>query len=275
VRAVTNTRRLLKIISEHGARATCFVLGSVAESYPTLVREIHEAGHEIASHGYAHRPIYWLNAEEFRNDVRRSLESLEHITGERVRGYRAPYFSLTSRAIWALPILAELGLQYDASIFPLRSRYYRFPGWDGAGDAPRFPCMLDLGESRLLEVPAMTVRIWGQNLPLAGGAFLRLVPLGLFRWAIRSANRVQHPAVFYLHPHDLDARDLRGSFPDETLKRRLTRWGWRVGRSGNERKLRKLLAEFSFTSIREWMEANRTYATVRAEYSVDGRRSVG
>jgi len=260
LRTVHNTRRLLKILSECETRATCFVLGSVAEAYPTLVSEIHDSGHEIASHGYHHLPIHALKPEEFKADVARSLECLERITGDKIRGYRAPYFSITRSTAWALPILADLGLEYDASLFPLNSRYYRFPWWDGAQDAERFPNTMTFGAKSLLELPSTTARVLGQNLPLAGGAFLRLLPLSLFRWAIRRANRCGHPGIFYLHPHDLDTQDRHESISNATLKKRLLQTELHIGRSGNERKFRILLSEISFTSIREWMRKDADHS---------------
>jgi polysaccharide deacetylase family protein (PEP-CTERM system associated) len=263
MRAVTGTRRLLRILDERKTRATCFVLGSFAEANPALVTEIRDSGHEIASHGYDHRPVYSLTPEEFKADVVRSIECLERITGEDVKGYRAPYFSITRGTRWALAILADLGLEYDASLFPLHRRYYRLPGWEGAHHEERFPCTLAFGDRCLYELPATTVRLMGQNFPLSGGGFLRLLPLGLFRWAIRSANSCGHPAVFYLHPHDLDVEDLRRPVPDATVKKRLLRWGLRIGRGRNEWKLRELLAVFPFTSIREWMNSDSSPAEVR------------
>jgi len=256
MRTVTNTRRLLKILDEYKTRATFFVLGSIAEAFPSLVREIHDSGHEIASHGYHHVPVYFRKPEEFKSDVARSLECLGRIIGEKIKGYRAPYFSITKSIPWALPILADLGIEYDASSFPLHSRYYPLPGWEGAQDDERFPCSLTFGKKRLLELPATTLRVMGQNLPLSGGSFLRLLPLCLFRRAIRNANRCGHPSIFYFHPHDLDDQDPRLNAPQAALKMRLMQWGLSIGRSRNERKLRKLLAEFSFTSIHEWLNGN-------------------
>jgi len=256
MRVVTNTRRLLRILDKFKARSTCFVLGSVAEAFPALVCEIRDSGHEIASHGYHHLPVHLLKPEEFIDDVERSLECLERISGERIRGYRAPYFSITHSTDWALPILADLGLEYDASVFPLHHRYYRIPGWDGAQDAERFPGILEFGDKSLFELPPTTVRILGQNLPFGGGTFLRLLPLSLFRWAIRNTNRSGHPSIFYLHPHDLDCQALRQSMPNATFKERLLRWVLNAGRSSNEWKLQKLLTGFSFTSIQEWMNGN-------------------
>lgn len=256
MRVVANTRKLLKILREYKAGATCFVLGSLADAYPSLVSEILDSGHEVASHGYHHLPVYMLKPEEFRADVARSLERLERINGERIRGYRAPYFSITADAKWALPILADLGIEYDSSVFPLHRRYYRIPGWAGAQDEPRYPGTVEFGDRILLELPPTTVRIMGQNLPFAGGTYLGLLPLNLFKRAIRRINQHRHPGIFYLHPHDLDAMDLRRHASDATLKKQLWQWGLSASRGGNERKLRKLLSEFSFTSIRDWMNGD-------------------
>jgi polysaccharide deacetylase family protein (PEP-CTERM system associated) len=267
VRTVVNTRRLLSILKEHKTRATCFVLGSVAEAYPDLVCEIIDSGHEIASHGYHHFPVHMLKPEEFRADVAWSLECLEKIVGGKIRGYRAPYFSITRNTDWALPILAGMGIEYDASVFPLHRRYYRIRGWDGAQDADRFPATLEFGNRCIVELPPTTVRILGQNLPFAGGAFLGLLPLGLFRRAIRSANRRGYPGIFYLHPHDLDVQDLRRPVPNATINMRLSRWRLNAGRSNNEAKLRKLLEEFSFTSIQNWMEGNSNFSLVQQAVS--------
>ncbi len=255
-RTVTNTRRLLRILKEHQTKATCFVLGSVAETYPALVGEILDSGHEIASHGYYHLPVYRLKPEEFKADVVRSLDLLEAITGKKIKGYRAPYFSITQSTIWALPILADLDLAYDASVFPLHRRYYRIAGWDGIQDAERYPNTFEFGDKTLLELPPTTVRFLGQNLPFAGGAFLRLLPFELFKRAIRSTNYCGHPGIFYLHPHDLDSQDLRRAVSKSTLRRRLLLWGLNAGRGTNEEKLRRLLSQFPFTSIRDWMESN-------------------
>jgi polysaccharide deacetylase family protein (PEP-CTERM system associated) len=260
MRAVTNTHRLLKILDEFKTRATFFVLGSIAEAYPSLVREIHDSGHEIASHGYHHLPVYHQKPEEFKADVARSLECLRQIVGKRIRGYRAPYFSITRSINWALPILADLGLEYDASLFPLHSRYYPFPGWEGAQEGARFPCTLSFGEKRLWELPVTTLRVLGQNLPFSGGSFLRLFPLSLFRRTIRDANRCGYPSIFYFNPHDLDEQDPRLKISNAPLKKRLLQWGLSVGRSRNEGKLRTLLSEFSFISIHEWLNSNGSAA---------------
>ena len=127
-RLVAPTHRLLDLLDRHAARATFFVLGAVAERHPELVREIHARGHEIASHGHAHRFVYDLTPDEFRADLRRSLAILGNLIGEPVRGYRAAYWTITERSRWALDILAEEGLAYDSSIYPVKTYLYGIPG---------------------------------------------------------------------------------------------------------------------------------------------------
>lgn len=256
-RVVATTRRLLEILAEYGVRSTCFVLGTVAKRFPHLVREIHAEGHEVASHGYGHQAVYTLTPEELRVDLRRAVATLEDVVGERVRGYRAPYFSITRRGQWALSVVAELGLEYDASTFPLHRRYYLFPGWDGWPEARRFPHTLEANGHRLVELPTSTVRILGQNLPFTGGGFLRVVPFAWIMEAVRHSNRLGLPAIFYLHPHDLDAEELRRPVAGETPRIRLLRWGLNFRRGGNEERLRRLLREVRFGTVRDWLLARR------------------
>ena len=119
-------------------KATFFILGWIAERYPRLVKEIHSRGHEIASHGYSHKVIYHQTQEEFREDIRKSKQILEDLTGEAVIGYRAPTYSITNKTLWALQILLEEGYKYDSSIFPIRHDYYGMP------QCPRFPFLWNL-----------------------------------------------------------------------------------------------------------------------------------
>jgi polysaccharide deacetylase family protein (PEP-CTERM system associated) len=247
-RVVTNTHRLLAILDEYDVRATCFVLGTVAETYPDLVREIQAAGHEIATHGYGHELVYRLSPREFTADLRKSIELLESITSQKVRGYRAPYFSITRQSKWALDVLANLGLEYDSSIVPIRRRLYGFPGWES------FPHIIHAGNNHpLLELPVSTVSFLGQNIPLGGGGYFRLLPYLLVQQAIRAINRQGQRAVFYLHPYELDADELRHPLPVETWKTRLVRLSQRLNRGKTEAKLRRLLADFEWTSVRGGM----------------------
>jgi len=128
IRVEKNTYRVLDLLDQYRVKATFFVLAWVAERSPALIRTIMNRGHEVASHGYAHRLIYTQTPSEFREETRRSKRILEDIIGQAIIGYRAASYSITERSLWALDILAEEGFQYDSSIFPIRHDRYGIPG---------------------------------------------------------------------------------------------------------------------------------------------------
>jgi polysaccharide deacetylase family protein (PEP-CTERM system associated) len=276
-RVVANTSRLLDLFAEHDVRATFFVLGWVAEREPALVRRVAAAGHEIASHGFGHRLVYDQSPAEFRDDVRRARAVLQAVSGQPVMGYRAPSFSITERSLWALEILAEEGFVYDASVFPIRHDRYGVPS------APRHPFRVHRGSAgfggtgvppvngvgfgrtgvapaegvtaveqgfspalSLLEIPASTIRLAGTNLPIAGGGYFRLLPYAWTRWGIRRLNELEgKPAVFYLHPWEID--------PEQPRLRAspLSRLRHYHNLADTESRLRQLLKDFSFAPIAE------------------------
>lgn len=257
------THALLDLLAAQRTEATCFVLGSVAERYPELVTRIHAEGHEVATHGYGHAPVYRLSRRELAEDIRRSKELLEELTGERVLGYRAPYFSLTSAPPSAFEVLVEHGLVYDSSTLPVhRLLYGRIPGWKGGADLPRFPHLMELGNgARLVELPASTVRWAGLNLPLPGGATLRLARYLWLASGVRRLNDHGQPAVFYIHPHDLDAEPLASVAALRAhrapLRLRLAHPLLSAGRGRNPDKLARMLRELPFTSIRRWLRDSK------------------
>src|SRR5919106_915064 len=197
-RVCANTERLLEIFDEFDTRATFFVLGWVAQRFPALVKSIARGGHEIASHGQNHRLVYDLTPAAFRADVRRSKDVLEAISGAEVIGYRAPSYSVTPKSLWALDVLIEEGFRYDASIFPIHHDRYGIPV------SPRLPYRLQRAQA-LVEAPASTVR-WGPfNLPIGGGGYFRILPYAWTRWGIQRLNDHERaPAIFYLHPWEID-----------------------------------------------------------------------
>lgn len=197
-RAADSVRMLLELFAKRGAKATFFTLGWVAERERTLMREIVAAGHEVASHGYAHRQVHDFLPETFRADLRRSRAAIEDASGQRVRGFRAPSWSIGPRTSWALEVLAEERFVYDSSIFPIRHDRYGWPG------APRHAHVLRLRAGSLIEVPPATARVFGMNVPVAGGGYLRHFPLALMKHGIASLQREGIPAVVYLHPWEID-----------------------------------------------------------------------
>jgi polysaccharide deacetylase family protein (PEP-CTERM system associated) len=240
-RVVPNTRRILQLLAEHGVRGTFFILTWNAERHPGLVEEIAAAGHEVATHGYGHRLVYEQGKDLYRRDLELSQRILERILGRTARGYRAPSFSVTSQSMWALDVMLESGIEYDSSIFPVQDSLYGIPG------ALRFPFVIhSRGERELVEFPMTTARLGGRNLPLGGGAYLRLLPYAYMRWGMRRVNREGQPAVVYLHPWELDPAQPR-------LKSRGKR-GFSthyVNLDAMEGKLRRLLQDFHFAPICE------------------------
>jgi polysaccharide deacetylase family protein (PEP-CTERM system associated) len=237
-RVVANTHKLLDIFDEFHVSATFFVLGWVAERHPRLARSIVERGHEIASHGYAHRLVYDQTLVAFREDVRRAKQVIEDVSGAEVGGYRAPSFSVTPRSLWALEILIEEGYWYDTSIFPVRHDRYGVP------PSPRHAFRVRRGGGSLVEIPATTVQIGPLRFPVAGGGYFRILPYRWCRWGIRHVNRAERqPAVFYLHPWEID--------PDQPRlpAGRLGQFRHYCNLHKTEPRLRRLLSEFRFGTV--------------------------
>jgi polysaccharide deacetylase family protein (PEP-CTERM system associated) len=195
-RVERNVDAILALLADAGVTATFFTLGWIAERYPQVVQRIAQAGHEIASHGFAHRRASEQTPEQFRADVRLAKAILEDIAGCEVTGYRAPSFSIGDANRWAHDVIAEVGHRYSSSLYPIRHDHYGVP------DAPRFVHEVRPG---LLEVPVATVRLLGTNFPAGGGGYFRLLPYWLSRASIRTINaRDRRPAMFYFHPWELD-----------------------------------------------------------------------
>jgi polysaccharide deacetylase family protein (PEP-CTERM system associated) len=237
-RVVANTERLLDLFDEFSVRSTFFVLGWVAERHPGLVRTIVRRGHELASHGYAHRLIYDQTPAAFREDVRRAKQLLEDAGGCRVVGYRAPSYSITPRSLWALDVLLEEGYEYDSSIFPIRHDRYGIPV------SARHAYHVERSAGTLVEVPGSTTRAGLMNLPVAGGGYFRILPYWWTRWGIARVNRQERrPAVFYLHPWEID--------PDQPrlAAGRLGAFRHYRNLDRTEQRLRQLLTDFRFGTM--------------------------
>ncbi len=206
-RVRANMEVLLDLFDEYGAKTTLFFLGPVAQQHPDLVRRAQAAGHEIASHGYAHQLVYQQSAEEFRDDVQRSRDILQEITGQPVLGYRAPSWSISRETPWAYEILAELGFEYDASLFPFHTFLY------GDSTAPVAPFTWRWGDRRLHEMPATVLTLGGRRIPFGGGFYLRALPWLATRVATALTRRQGRPVVFYLHPREIDPHQPRFALP--------------------------------------------------------------
>jgi len=245
-RVVTNTKNILELFEENNVKATFFVLGWVAEQHPKLIRDIYFAGHEVACHGYNHRLIYNLTTEEFGEDVRRSKYILEDIIGEQVIGFRATSYSIVKKTLWALDILIEEGFLYDSSIFPIHHDRYGFP------EADRFPHIIERDNGTIIEFPPSTYHLFGQNIPVAGGGYLRLFPLQVTKTAIKRINaHEKQPCILYFHPWEIDIHQPRLS----------GRWKSKIRHylnlSSTMPKLTTFLNEFKFRPLSNFIEREK------------------
>ena len=236
-RVERNTDSILQLFSDHDVRATFFVLGWVAERFPDLLKRIGQGGHEIASHGYSHVRATTQEPREFREDVSRTKQLLEDLTGQEVKGFRAASFSIGADNLWATEILADVGYRYSSSVYPVRHDLYGMP------DAPRFP--FRHAGSNLLEIPISTVALGSMNLPCGGGGYFRLLPYRYFHWALARLNSIERqPAIFYFHPWEIDERQPRLS--DLSFKTRLRHY---VNLGKTKGRLTRLLKAFAWNRL--------------------------
>jgi polysaccharide deacetylase family protein (PEP-CTERM system associated) len=197
LRVEASTDRLLSLFDRCNVRGTFFVLGWLADRTPQLIHRIAKAGHEIASHGYWHQLVYDQTPEQFREDLRRSRQAIGEACGVSVMAYRAPSFSITARSLWALDVLLEEGFQVDSSVFPVRHDRYGIPG------ARPDLHLLETQVGPIIEFPPSFGTVAGRRIPIGGGYF-RMFPLAVSRRAIAAVNRQGRPAMFYIHPWEVD-----------------------------------------------------------------------
>ena len=235
-RVERNVDRILDVLQGQKTHATFFILGWIAERYPSLVRRIAAQGHEIASHGYGHQRASDLNRREFLSDIQMAKFILEDLTGQAVSGYRAPSFSIGSNNLWAFDCLEEAGYRYSSSVYPIKHDHYGMP------NAPRFAFAAKPG---LIEIPVTTVDLFGKNLPASGGGYFRLFPFPLSRWLLSRVNeRDGRSGIFYFHPWEIDTDQPRISGVDAK-----TRFRHYVNIGKMEAKLQRLLTAFTWGRV--------------------------
>ena len=237
--------KILQLLKEHNIKATFFVLGYIADTNPDLVVRIHTEGHEIGTHGYKHVPITQMTKESFSEDLHRSITALEQITGKPIAGYRACQFTIMKETAWAIDVLKRAGLQYDSSIFPVKTPLYGVP------DAPLVPYPISSEnliipdfKSEFMEFPLSIYYTPIGTIPVAGGFYLRLFPYSLTRYFLKKINSQGKDIVFYFHPWELD--------PNQPVVNEF-KWYHYYNLNSTHDKLKNLLRDFEFISIREWM----------------------
>jgi polysaccharide deacetylase family protein (PEP-CTERM system associated) len=241
-RVIVGTRRLLELFGQASTRATFFVLGQVAETFPDLVREIRARGHELGSHGHGHWRLDAIGPERFREELQRSTAAIERAAGVRPVGHRAPEFSITPATPWAFEVLASEGFRYDSSVFPIRHPRYGVP------DAPTAPYFVRSG---LREFPLATLELAGRRIPAAGGGYLRFLPYTIIERAVKQANARGHPAIVYIHPYEFDPEPLRFADSLPTLRARVFVEMQNAFRHRAASRLSRLLETFEFGPLGE------------------------
>jgi len=241
-RFIETTNILLNLLKKYSVKATFFTLGSTAENFPDLIKKILEDGHEIGSHSFSHIDLRKVSKDEFEKDFLKSLQILEKITGEKVLGFRAPWFSVDQNNFWVFDVLRK-HLKYDSSVFPVKTPLYGLP------KAPReiyHPVLNDItkndDDQSFIEIPPLTYRIFHYNIPVGGGFFLRTLPYFLIKKGFENFNKNNKPAMFYIHAHDLTPTLAKFSG---------NKWRKKLGTKNAIKKFERLLKDFEFTTAKE------------------------
>lgn len=267
------------VLEEFDVHATFFVVGELALEYPDLIGELADDGHEVASHGHTHTPLFELDRAGFERELERSADALHDVTGYRPIGFRAPNFSVTRRTEWAFPALVEAEFQYDSSVFPTRTPMY---GVSGAPIHPYLPRRTDSFVAAPSDLPSDTTSSFVEfplavtdstfPVPIAGGFYARLLPVSLIERGISRLNDRGFPGSIYFHPWEFNP----AVATDEP------KWHKRFvsfhGINRLEAKLRALLTTFEFDTTQEVLgqyDQQSRYRQPRLEPRLDTFRTRG
>lgn len=239
------TRPILDLLDRYQTKASFFVVGEVAEQNPDLIQSIFQRGHEIGCHGYSHKLLWQLDESLFREELKHFHRVMERILGKiKIKGFRAPCFSLDNRSKWALRVLSDYGYQYDASIFPVKIN--PLYGISGAPTQPYRISLKDVREedpqSPLMEFPMSPLKIGRLKIPIAGGFYLRIFPLPFIYWGLKRINQ-HHPFLIYFHPWESHEKTPRLKLP--LFNRVISYYGIRSAL----KKLEFLLKNFRFARV--------------------------
>ena len=236
VRIYQNMERIFRILEDTNTKATFFIIGWIAKTYPDIVKEI-ASKYQIGSHTMNHQLVWQQSADAFREDVSSSIKLLDDITGQTVEAFRAPGFSIRESEAWAFEILYDLGIRMDSSIFPAHHAHGGMPSYNSA-----MPSWIGYNGVRLKEFPIVYKKVLGKHIIFSGGGYFRLFPYSVLRkWTADNPDYV----LSYVHPRDLDA--------DQPLIKELSlfrRFKSYYGLCGAEGKLRRWLNEFRFVDLR-------------------------
>lgn len=236
VRIYENMERIFRILEETDTKATFFVIGWIAKTYPDIVRQI-ASKYQVGSHTMNHQLVWQQSRKAFEEDVSSSIKLLEDITGQKVDAFRAPGFSIRESEGWAFEILHELGIRMDSSVFPAQHAHGGMPSY-----ASPIPSWIEYNGIRMKEFPIVYKNILGKHVIFSGGGYFRLVPYGLLRkWTEECPDYM----LGYIHPRDLDTG--QPMIKDLNAFRRFKSY---YGLNEAEKKLRRWLDEFKFMDMR-------------------------
>jgi peptidoglycan-N-acetylglucosamine deacetylase len=239
------TNPILDLFEENNVKATFFVVGYFAEKFPKLIKKIHDRGHEISTHTFSHIDLRKYNKLEIELDLKKSISVLESLTGEKVLGFRAPFFSIDQNNTWVMEILKKYFV-YDSSLFPVKTPLYGLPC---AQREIYHPSSSDLTKNdeneKFIEIPPLTFRMLKYNIPMAGGFYFRFFPNFLLKKAIKNFNKNNLPAMFFIHPKDLDP---------EMPKIKEYGWHYYYGKNNISKKFTDILKNFRFTSAKDFLK---------------------
>lgn len=203
-RVPANVHKYFDWLNKHDFKCTFFVVGDVAEAFPSLVQEISSEGHEIACHMHRHVPLDKLSRETFKEGLESNVRTLRRAGAANIEGFRAPIFSLMPSTSWAYDVLKELGFSYSSSVLPAKNPFY---GWEEFGKRPK-------KVQGIVEIP-MTVEKFGPlNIPIAGGVYFRVFPEILIRRWVKNYLKSDIPLLGYFHPYDIDTEQEHFMHPE-------------------------------------------------------------
>ncbi len=257
---------MLEMLDETGKKATFFILGMLAQYRPDLVKKIAAEGHEIGLHGQYHIDMRTLTRDQIFQDLNDSKNLVTNIIGTQIYGYRAPYFSIDNSNLYIMEMLAELGFTYDSSIFPIKLKRY------GIANFCKEDTLYNLPNGKeIVELPLTVVQLYGKNVPIAGGGYIRAFPGFFLHRMFRKLNRNQQNVMLYMHPYEFDTKriDCSTNYPADIayskIKTHLINLRWNLFRNSIRHKLKSLLQQYEFiTCIKkaEYVKSNSHGATV-------------
>jgi polysaccharide deacetylase family protein (PEP-CTERM system associated) len=230
-----NMERIFSLLDETKVKATFFCLGWMVEKYPDIIKAIVAQGYEVGTHTTMHQLVYDQNPKIFAGDLEHSIKTLEDISGQKVRCFRAPGFSVREDNRWVFDILVSQGIEIDCSIFPASHAHGGFPSYKAIS-----PTLIQYDGIRLKEFPISYTSILGKPFIYSGGGYFRLFPYPVIKhWAKQTSY-----LMTYFHPRDFDAK--QPVIADLPFNRKFKSY---VGLSGAYHKLQKLLGDFEFIDI--------------------------